>query len=184
MSRRKVLDLSFAGCGFLTMYHIGALAAFRSASDSVVINRCLGASGGSIVACTTVANLDIVWLEAVFRDLVRSVGSNRFGAFSRNFDVGVILKVWMNNFNLKLLLCFRMCFKTSLQIFIQQWMTDFSFHWQVQSFIISLCPTSNPRRIFVTPWAAPVSFQCFPVTKSQDSETRLILTEAWLIRCQ
>ena len=120
MSRRKVLDLSFAGCGFLTMYHIGALAAFRSASDSVVINRCLGASGGSIVACATVANLDIVWLEAVFRDLVRSVGSNRFGAFSRNFDVGVILKVWMNNFNLKLLLCFRMCFKTSLQIFIQQ----------------------------------------------------------------
>ena len=103
MSRRKVLDLSFAGCGFLTMYHIGALAAFRSASDSVVINRCLGASGGSIVACATVANLDIVWLEAVFRDLVKSVGSNRFGAFSRNFDVGVILKVWMNNLNLKLI---------------------------------------------------------------------------------
>ena len=78
------------------MYHIGSLAAFKSASDSVVINRCLGASGGSIVACAAVADLDILWLEAVFRDLVKTVGHNRFGAFSRNFDVGVILKVWLN----------------------------------------------------------------------------------------
>ena len=100
MSRRKVLDLSFAGCGFLTMYHIGSLAAFRSASDSVIINRCLGASGGALVACAAVADLDSLWLEAVFRDLVKSVGHNRFGAFSRNFDVGDILKVWLNKFHI------------------------------------------------------------------------------------
>ena len=93
MSRKKVLDLSFAGCGFLTMYHIGSLAAFRRASDSVIINRCLGASGGALVACAAVADLDSLWLEAVFRDLVKSVGQNRFGAFSRNFDVSDILKV-------------------------------------------------------------------------------------------
>lgn len=33
MSVRKTLDLSFAGAGFLTMFHIGSLAAFRKASD-------------------------------------------------------------------------------------------------------------------------------------------------------
>ena len=33
MSVRKTLDLSFAGAGFLTMFHIGSLAAFKKASD-------------------------------------------------------------------------------------------------------------------------------------------------------
>ena len=47
------------------MYHIGSLAAFRKASDSVIINRCLGASGGALVACAAVADLDSLWLEAV-----------------------------------------------------------------------------------------------------------------------
>ena len=97
MSRRKILDLSFAGCGFLTMYHIGSLAALRKCSDSVIISRCLGASGGSVVACAAVAELDIRWLEEMFRDLVRTVGNNRLGAFSRHFDVEVILKVLDNH---------------------------------------------------------------------------------------
>ena len=29
---RKAVDLSFAGCGFLGMFHIGSLAAFRACS--------------------------------------------------------------------------------------------------------------------------------------------------------
>ena len=33
MTLKKVADLSFAGCGFLGMFHIGALAAFRKHED-------------------------------------------------------------------------------------------------------------------------------------------------------
>jgi len=89
---KKVLVLSFSGCGFLGMFHIGSLAAFKDATNVVRIDRCFGASSGSVVACAAVANMDLEWLQSVFREILASVGHNRFGAFSKNFDIGVILK--------------------------------------------------------------------------------------------
>ena len=59
----------------------------------VTIGRCLGASGGSLVACAAVADLSPAWLEAVMRDLVAVCGRHTLGAFSSRFDLEVIMKV-------------------------------------------------------------------------------------------
>ena len=62
-------------------------------SSLVTIGRCLGASGGSLVACAAVAELSPAWLEAVMRDLVAVCGRHTLGAFSSRFDLEVIMKV-------------------------------------------------------------------------------------------
>ena len=120
---RKAVDLSFAGCGFLGMFHIGSLAAFRGFSKqgdfffsfqthqlktivfyndlkyiwsfdvSVDIVRYAGASSGALVACAGAAGLDTSWLRSVFTDLVSVCGQHRWGPWSKNFDVEIIIKV-------------------------------------------------------------------------------------------
>ena len=59
----------------------------------VTINRCLGASSGSLTAFAAVANLDTEWLNVKFRSTIRRVEKLRFGAFNSEFEVATILKV-------------------------------------------------------------------------------------------
>ena len=85
---------------------------------SVDIVRCAGASSGAVVACAAVAGVDSSWLRSVFQDLVSVCGQNKYGPWSRNFNVEVILKV--NYLVLKVKLwyfCCRMCSRIYLQTF-------------------------------------------------------------------
>ena len=104
--KRVVADLSFAGCGFLGMFHIGSLSAFRKydgnsfhdkvklqiAGILVKFNRCLGASSGSLIALAAVADLEIDWIFERFRKTIASLEHSKFGAFDFSFDVGRILQ--------------------------------------------------------------------------------------------
>jgi patatin-like phospholipase domain-containing protein 2 len=45
------MNLSFSGCGFLGIYHVGVLSAFKEHSpDTVQNNRISGCSAGALVA--------------------------------------------------------------------------------------------------------------------------------------
>ena len=85
------LNFSFAGAGFLGMYHVGCLAALRR--SGLPISNSLGASSGSLAACAAVADLDCAWLRAVFSQTVARCERLTLGPWSRQFDMSQILSV-------------------------------------------------------------------------------------------
>lgn len=55
-----ILNLSFAACGFLGIYHLGAVGAFLRHGDKLVgsLRACAGASAGALVAAVMVTAPD------------------------------------------------------------------------------------------------------------------------------
>lgn len=44
------MNLSFSGCGFLGIYHVGVASAFREYAPQVCLGKIAGASAGSLAA--------------------------------------------------------------------------------------------------------------------------------------
>jgi predicted acylesterase/phospholipase RssA len=51
------MSLSFAGCGFLCIYHAGVCAAIKEYAPQLTKNKMYGASAGSIVAAGLICNV-------------------------------------------------------------------------------------------------------------------------------
>ncbi len=94
MALRRV-SASFAGCGFLGVFHVGALAAFRR--NNVDFVSALGASAGAVVAASAVLNIPDEELLSRFRDVSKDVSALNFGAFNPKFDVSRIFSSAMED---------------------------------------------------------------------------------------
>lgn len=53
------MNLSFAGCGFLGIYHVGVACCFRKYAPHLLLNKISGASAGTIAACCLLLDLPI-----------------------------------------------------------------------------------------------------------------------------
>lgn len=53
------LNLSFAGCGFLGIYHVGVASCFREYCPQICKNRVSGASVGALVATAMALDLSL-----------------------------------------------------------------------------------------------------------------------------
>lgn len=53
------MNLSFAGCGFLGIYHIGVACCFRKYCPQLLLNKISGASIGAISACCLLCDLPL-----------------------------------------------------------------------------------------------------------------------------
>lgn len=53
------MNLSFAGCGFLGIYHVGVAACFRQYAPYVVLGKTSGASAGALAACSLILELPV-----------------------------------------------------------------------------------------------------------------------------
>lgn len=51
------MNLSFAGCGFLGIYHVGVAAGFRKYAPRILLNKISGASAGALAACSLILEL-------------------------------------------------------------------------------------------------------------------------------
>ncbi len=51
MSNKTKFNLSFAGCGFLGIYHVGVAACLKKYAPHLVVHKASGASAGAIAAC-------------------------------------------------------------------------------------------------------------------------------------
>lgn len=51
--------LSFAGCGFLGIYHIGVIKAFRDHVPDILKTYIAGSSAGSFAATAAICNIEI-----------------------------------------------------------------------------------------------------------------------------
>lgn len=53
------MNLSFAGCGFLGIYHVGVACCFRKYAPHLLLNKISGASAGAIAACCLLLDLPL-----------------------------------------------------------------------------------------------------------------------------
>lgn len=89
---KALLDVSFSGCGFLGMYHVGSLTCLQKFQKHVEIKRSLGASLGSVVACASLLNYPAPLLREKMNKVISNSRKLSFGAFNPAFDVSKILR--------------------------------------------------------------------------------------------
>ncbi|XP_037726433.1 1-acylglycerol-3-phosphate O-acyltransferase Pnpla3 [Drosophila subpulchrella] len=87
MKIRTRRSLSFAGCGFLGIYHVGVAVCLRQYAPQLLLERIAGASAGALAACCLICDLP---MECMARDFLRVVQETRrhsLGAFSPWFNL-------------------------------------------------------------------------------------------------
>uniref|UniRef100_A0A182PTV2 PNPLA domain-containing protein n=1 Tax=Anopheles epiroticus TaxID=199890 RepID=A0A182PTV2_9DIPT len=53
------MNLSFAGCGFLGIYHVGVAVAFKKYAPHLLLHRISGASAGALAACCLLCDMPL-----------------------------------------------------------------------------------------------------------------------------
>ena len=53
------MNLSFAGCGFLGIYHVGVASCFKEYAPHLIQDKIGGASAGALVACALISGCDL-----------------------------------------------------------------------------------------------------------------------------
>ena len=56
---RKSMNLSFAGCGFLGIYHVGVCSCFRRYASHLSTEKISGASAGALAACALITGVGL-----------------------------------------------------------------------------------------------------------------------------
>lgn len=62
------MNLSFAGCGFLGIYHVGVAVSFKKYAPHLLLEKIGGASAGSLAACCLLCDLPLgmLYLEKIY----------------------------------------------------------------------------------------------------------------------
>ena len=87
-----MLNLSLAGCGFLGIYHVGVIRAFREYGEPEYLFKMSGASAGALVAACTLCDCSIEEMLVVVSKVAYEIKSNLFGPFQPGFDVNKTVK--------------------------------------------------------------------------------------------
>ncbi|XP_063233395.1 patanin-like phospholipase domain-containing protein atgl-1 isoform X2 [Bacillus rossius redtenbacheri] len=88
----KKMNLSFAGCGFLGIYHIGVAGCFKKYAPHLISETISGASAGAITACCLLCDLPLGELTTITLKVVKQVREKLLGPFSPSFNVHKILQ--------------------------------------------------------------------------------------------
>ncbi|XP_041834508.1 patatin-like phospholipase domain-containing protein 4 [Melanotaenia boesemani] len=90
-----ILNLSFAACGFVGIYHLGAVGAFLRHGDKLLgsLRACAGASAGALVAAVVVTAPDKLenCKDFTYR-FAESVRQQKFGAVTPGYDFMLTLR--------------------------------------------------------------------------------------------
>ncbi|KAI6187596.1 PNPLA domain-containing protein [Aphelenchoides besseyi] len=89
-------SLSFAGCGFLCIYHAGVCAAIKEYAPQLTKNKMYGASAGSIVAAGLICNVCISEATILMLKAVSQAQANVLQTLSPNFDLNGIVRDGLN----------------------------------------------------------------------------------------
>ncbi|XP_014208809.1 patatin-like phospholipase domain-containing protein 2 isoform X2 [Copidosoma floridanum] len=85
------MNLSFAGCGFLGIYHVGVAVCFKQYAPHLLLDKISGASAGAIAACCLLCDLPIVEMTADVLKLAKEARKGSLGPFRPSFNVQDIL---------------------------------------------------------------------------------------------
>ncbi|CAH1281469.1 unnamed protein product [Diabrotica balteata] len=81
------MNLSFAGCGFLGIYHVGVACCFRKYAPHLLLDKISGASAGAIAACCLICDLPIGDMTSDVLRVCTEARSRSLGAFSPSFNI-------------------------------------------------------------------------------------------------
>ncbi|XP_071955679.1 patatin-like phospholipase domain-containing protein 2 [Antedon mediterranea] len=85
------MEVSFAGCGFLGVYHIGVASAFRQYAPHLITKSC-GASAGALAACILACDMELGSITQDVLNMARQARSRTLGPLHPSFNVQKILK--------------------------------------------------------------------------------------------
>ncbi|XP_076302462.1 brummer [Lasioglossum baleicum] len=85
------MNLSFAGCGFLGIYHVGVAVCFKKYAPHLLLDKISGASAGAIAACCLLCDLPLGEITSNVLRVAREARQRTLGPFSPSFNVQDIL---------------------------------------------------------------------------------------------
>uniref|UniRef100_A0A0A9W8S5 triacylglycerol lipase n=1 Tax=Lygus hesperus TaxID=30085 RepID=A0A0A9W8S5_LYGHE len=85
------MNLSFAGCGFLGIYHVGVAVCLKKYAPHLLLNHISGASAGAIAACGLLCDIPIGDVVSDVLNLIREARLRTLGPFSPSFHVQEVL---------------------------------------------------------------------------------------------
>jgi len=86
------LNLSFAGCGFLGIYHIGVVSAFKEHVPSIFHHKITGTSAGSLAAACSLCDCSIDEMKNDVIDLAMDSRKYLLGAFHPNVNISSVFR--------------------------------------------------------------------------------------------
>ncbi|XP_015186461.1 PREDICTED: patatin-like phospholipase domain-containing protein 3 isoform X2 [Polistes dominula] len=85
------MNLSFAGCGFLSIYHVGVSVCFKKYAPHLLLDKISGASAGAIAACCLLCDLPLGEMTSNVLRVAQEARQHTLGPFSPSFNVHEIL---------------------------------------------------------------------------------------------
>ncbi|KAG8192376.1 hypothetical protein JTE90_029103 [Oedothorax gibbosus] len=92
-----MLNLSFAGCGFLGIYHVGVASCFRQYAPHVLVSKIAGASVGSVAAAALICDVSLGQTTSDILAVAVKARSQTLGPLSPRFDLNTLLKERLEN---------------------------------------------------------------------------------------
>uniref|UniRef100_A0A0N5AXA8 PNPLA domain-containing protein n=1 Tax=Syphacia muris TaxID=451379 RepID=A0A0N5AXA8_9BILA len=87
ISPSSEVNLSFAGCGFLGVYHAGVIAAIREYAPQLRFSHMSAASAGSIAAASLMCDVDVSKAISSFLKIIKEARSRALGALHPSFNL-------------------------------------------------------------------------------------------------
>lgn len=81
------MNLSFAGCGFLGIYHVGVAVCFKKYAPHLLLEKIGGASAGALAACCLLCDLPLGEMTSDFFRVVNEARRHSLGPFSPSFNI-------------------------------------------------------------------------------------------------
>ncbi|XP_050548798.1 1-acylglycerol-3-phosphate O-acyltransferase Pnpla3-like isoform X2 [Daktulosphaira vitifoliae] len=81
------LNVSFSGCGFLGIYHIGVASCLKSYAPHLLDNKLCGSSAGAIAACCLLCDLPLELITSHTIDIIKEARSKTLGPFSPSMNM-------------------------------------------------------------------------------------------------
>ncbi|GBM20362.1 Patatin-like phospholipase domain-containing protein 2 [Araneus ventricosus] len=92
-----MINLSFAGCGFLGIYHVGVASCFREYAPHVLVSKIAGASVGSVAAAALICDVSLGQTTTDILSVAVKARSQTLGPLSPRFDLNAILRERIEN---------------------------------------------------------------------------------------
>ncbi|KAI4463341.1 calcium-independent phospholipase a2 ipla2 -related [Holotrichia oblita] len=92
------MNLSFAGCGFLGIYHVGVAVCFRKYAPHLLLNKISGASAGALAACGLLCDLPVGDFTSDVLRVATEARSRSLGPFHPSFNVQKLLLEGLERF--------------------------------------------------------------------------------------
>ncbi|KAK8389913.1 hypothetical protein O3P69_012841 [Scylla paramamosain] len=89
---REKMNFSFAGCGFLGIYHVGVAACLKKYAPNLLVNKISGASAGALAAVCLLCDSPLGTITSSVLKTATEARKHTLGPFSPTFNVEKLLR--------------------------------------------------------------------------------------------